>query len=514
MRQTLFHIPTELFGFPLLGNGILFWLMLLLAVGWFAWSCLKRGLKSDDISFVVVLLIVAFLVRVFLPRIADPGQGLPIRGYGMMLMLAITAASSLLLYRARKKWNIPTDMMLSLIVWCVVSGLIGARLFHVIEYWPRYAGSKNPLVAILMFSEGGLVVYGSIIGGMIGTAIFFIKNRLSILAMYDVLAPPLMLGIAIGRLGCFLNGCCFGAVCEPAYGLVFPIGSPAHWEQLERNDVFLGGLKLVPESQLPDRLKHNALTANDVVAAEPAKPERPKSEPTKKEWVDDELHFGGCACAGCRKPEIANEQQEGAPAAVVEVEPGSDAEKAGLRPGMIIRRVFVGEGDRNQELVSPSGTLDVFEIRKIMLDVVTGTPKNMAVPTIELAVTEPGSNLEKLFRFQIAPPKVLPVYPTQLISFFGALCLCGLLLLLERFGNRDGWTTALFLLIYSVARFCIELMRADEASFFGTGLSISQNVSIVVFCIAVLLTIYIFLRPPKHALAGRFSAETTKKVKS
>ncbi|MCL2347200.1 MAG: prolipoprotein diacylglyceryl transferase [Planctomycetaceae bacterium] len=508
MRQTLFHIPTELFGFPLLGNGVLFWLMLLLAVGWFAWSYLKRGLKSDDISFVVVLLIVAFLVRVFLPRIADPGQGLPIRGYGMMLMLAITSASGLLWYRARKKWNIPTDMVFSLIAWCVVSGLIGARLFHVIEYWPTYADSKNPLVAILMFSEGGLVVYGSIIGGMTGTAIFFIKSRLSILAMYDVLAPALLLGIAIGRLGCFLNGCCFGAVCEPAYGVVFPVGSPAHWTQLERNDVFLGGLKLVPESQLPDRLKGDA---SDVVTDETI---AEQLKPAKKEFIDAELHFGGCACAGCRKPEaVKNDLSDGTPAVVAGVEPGSDAEKAGLMPGMIIRRVFVGEGDHRQELVTPSGTPDAFEIKKIMLDIVTGTPKNATPPFLELTVTEPGSNLEKPVRFQIAPPEVLPVYPTQLISFFGALGLCGLLLLLERLGNRDGWTTVLFLFLYSAARFCIELMRADEASFLGTGLSISQNVSIIVFCIAVLLTIFIFSRPPKHALAERFTGETANKGK-
>ena len=60
MCQTLFYIPTEVFGLPLLGvNGLLFWGFLLWAVIWFAWVVLKRGLNADDLSFVFVILLVA-----------------------------------------------------------------------------------------------------------------------------------------------------------------------------------------------------------------------------------------------------------------------------------------------------------------------------------------------------------------------------------------------------------------------------------------------------------------------
>jgi len=475
MRQTLFHIPSEIFGLPLLGfHGLLFWGFLLWAVLWFLWSVLKRGLNSDDLGFVFVILLVAVVAGVFLPKIADP-HGLPIRGYGAMLVLAIASASGLLLYRGCRKHRIPSDMMFSLVLWCVVSGLLGARVFHIVEYLPTYMNSPNPLGHMLLFTEGGLVVYGGIIGGMIGTAVFFWRNKLSLLAMYDVMAPALLLGIALGRLGCLMNGCCYGAVCDAAYGITFPPTSPAYYGQVFNNDTFVGGLKFAP---------YESGIAQETAAGN-------VSDRLTRETTTG----GGCACAGCGKRKISQAEQErldSLPAMIAEVQPGNNAELAGLKPGMIVREIQVGNLTSN----APNAILAKDYFYNLSLDASNAD--------MLLTVTQPEDNTTQELCFAMTPPEVLPVYPTQIMSFFGAICLSLLILLLERFSKRDGFAFMLFLFLYSTGRFCIEFFRDDEASFMSTGLSIAQNVSIAIFTLGIVVAVYIFTRPPRQALDARF----------
>ena len=510
MRQTLFHIPSEIFGLSLLGfHGLLFWGFLLWAVIWFAWSVLRRGLNSDDIGFVFVILLVAVVAGVFLPKIADP-YGLPIRGYGTMLVLAIASASGLLIYRGCRKHRIPSDMMFSLVLWCVVSGLLGARVFHIVEYLPTYMNSPNPLGNMLLFTEGGLVVYGGIIGGMIGTAVFFWRNKLSLLAMYDVMAPALLLGIALGRLGCLMNGCCYGAACDTAYGITFPPTSPAWQGQVFNNQTFVGGLKFAPyESSVAqetagksvsqetaagnasDRFNQETAAGNAVSAANGVTGNSSSTTTTR--------NGGGCACAGCGKREMSKAEQERLatlPAMIADVKPGSSAVLAGLKPGMIVRQIQVGH--RVSDGLNATLAKDYFYT--LSLDYPNAD--------VLLTVMQPGDNTVQEFRFALSPPEVLPVYPTQIMSFFGAICLSLLILFFERFCKRDGFAFMLFLFLYSTGRFCIEFFRDDEASFLCTGLSIAQNVSIAIFTLGIVVAIYIFSRMPCQALDIRFPVIT------
>ena len=477
MRQTLFYIPSEVFGLPLLGgNGLLFWGLLLVAVLWFVWSFLKRGFNSDDISFVAVLALVAFVAAFFLPKIADETRGLPIRGYGVMLVLAFSSGACLLFYRGCKKHHMPTDMMFSLILWCVVSGLFGARAFHIIEYFPSYWNTSNPVGQMLLFTEGGLVVYGGIIGGMIATSIFFYRNRLSVLAMYDVMAPAVLLGIALGRLGCLMNGCCYGAVCDVSYGIVFPPEAPAYAAQVEENKTFVCDLKVVPLD--------SASSDNHVP-------------------INATRHASGCK--GCGKREISKQELErlnALPAVIDAVKPGSDAEKVGLKSGMIVHRlVFYEKGNLlPRTILPPESKVSAPLVRNALYVLSLDYPGS----EISLTVTQPGDSQTRDYRFAVSPPEVLPVYPTQIMSFIGAICLSLLVMFLERFNKRDGFACILFLFLYSTGRFCIEMFRDDEASYMGTGLSIAQNVSIFMFLLGIVIAITIFSRPPQHALDVRF----------
>ena len=99
-------------------------------------------------------------------------------------------------------------------------------------------------------------------------------------------------------------------------------------------------------------------------------------------------------------------------------------------------------------------------------------------------------------------PRSLPVHPTQLYSTIDALILCLLLLVYDRFRRRDGALTALMMTIYPITRFLIENIRTDEAAIWGTGLHISQNISLGLLAVAICLWIYILRRPAKLAFGG------------
>jgi phosphatidylglycerol:prolipoprotein diacylglycerol transferase len=93
-------------------------------------------------------------------------------------------------------------------------GIVGARLFFVVQEWSSFQKPTlaATLVEMLKFTEGGLVVFGSVIGALIAFVIVTQKRNLPTLKMADVIAPGMVLGLAIGRLGCLLNGCCYGGM--------------------------------------------------------------------------------------------------------------------------------------------------------------------------------------------------------------------------------------------------------------------------------------------------------------
>jgi phosphatidylglycerol:prolipoprotein diacylglycerol transferase len=88
-------------------------------------------------------------------------------------------------------------------MWGVIGAIFGARLFHVIDQWDFYA--KDP-IAILRVNEGGLAIYGTIVGGPIAGAIYAWRKKLNVARLADIAAPPLILGMGIGRIGDIING--------------------------------------------------------------------------------------------------------------------------------------------------------------------------------------------------------------------------------------------------------------------------------------------------------------------
>lgn len=156
-----------------------------------------------------------------------PWVGLPIHGYGLMVLIGALTGTWLLRQEAKRRdWD--TQKIVDIGIYSVIGGLIGARIFYTIQFWDEQF-SGEPFWHVFAFWEGGLVLYGGIIGGM-GTLVVLIRrNQLPLVQVLDAAAPSLAIGIAFGRIGCFLNGCCWGQRCPHDFPLAvtFPAGAPA-----------------------------------------------------------------------------------------------------------------------------------------------------------------------------------------------------------------------------------------------------------------------------------------------
>jgi phosphatidylglycerol:prolipoprotein diacylglycerol transferase len=154
--------------------------------------------------------------------------GVKVFGYGMMLFLAFLASTQLAAWISRRE-KLNPEVIYDLTIWVFAGGLGGARLFYVIQYWNE---SIHSFWDVFRVWRGGIVLYGSIMGGTAAFFLYWFLRRFPLRPTLDAVAPALVLGVALGRLGCFLNGCCYGDVCDAAWGVRFPPGSPPWFKQV------------------------------------------------------------------------------------------------------------------------------------------------------------------------------------------------------------------------------------------------------------------------------------------
>ena len=157
-----------------------------------------------------------------------PG-GFKVFGYGLMLFLAYLASINMTAWRARKG-HLNPGFAFDMATWLFIGGLVGARAFFVIQYRRNF----DSFFDIFKIWEGGIVFYGSLIGGTIALLLFWYFYRFPFLPMADAIAPAICIGMAIGRLGCFLNGCCYGDRCELPWAVSFPSVSAPFKDQVAR----------------------------------------------------------------------------------------------------------------------------------------------------------------------------------------------------------------------------------------------------------------------------------------
>ena len=171
-----------------------------------------------------------------------PWVHVKIFGFGLMLCMAFLGAIGLAHWRAKRQ-GLDPDWVYDLAFGVMLGGVLGARAFYVWQYWgtERMPGWSH----VFRIWEGGLVFYGGMIGATVCGLYVAYRRGMPILAMMDLVAPSVALGLALGRLGCFLNGCCYGDPCDLPIGMHFPPGSPVWWHQVLDEDRALTD-KIVP----------------------------------------------------------------------------------------------------------------------------------------------------------------------------------------------------------------------------------------------------------------------------
>ena len=159
----------------------------------------------------------------------------PVYWYGVMVALAFIAGLWTAARRCPKDGLQPSAIA-DMGPWLIISGLVGARALFVISYWEESFAGK-PLWEVFAIRRGGLVFYGGLIAAVLASIVYVKWRKLPPMKVGDALAPSIALGHMFGRIGCFLNGCCYGAPCHQAWAVRFPedhytLGLPVHPVQL------------------------------------------------------------------------------------------------------------------------------------------------------------------------------------------------------------------------------------------------------------------------------------------
>lgn len=422
-----------------------------------------------------------------------PPDGIAVPGFGTMLFVAFIVVALWGSRRARRI-GLPPERFQDFVLWIFVGGLIGARILYMIQYSHHFPDRSllGWLGAFLRIWEGGIVFYGSVVGGVLAYGLFYwlvLRHlRISNWQLADVIAPLIAAGVAIGRLGCWLNGCCWGQVACVATASV-PLGT-AHFP-------------LLPAHARPQLVADWGLQTTTGFALTRTSHRLPLADPRSL---------------------------------VLAVEAGSAAEQAGLEAGDRIVRV---NGQPNAILLEPLGTAEMIDTvwqkwqtwgigqeertpsgrRVLRCDTLedylqlrqhltqTGLETQIYVDDLfnELVRDWPrGHNrlrlsVERHGQILDLPPfvpRTVGLYPTQLYETVSMLLLLPVLLLYYPYRRHDGQLLVLLMLGYAVHRFINESLRIEPAYTFG--LTLSQWGSLVVAAAAVILEGYLWWTQPSR----------------
>jgi prolipoprotein diacylglyceryl transferase len=162
------------------------------------------------------------------------GFNLDIHAYAVCIIVGIVAATIFTGYRLKRR-GADAGIVLDIALWAVPFGIVGARIFHVLTHPDDYFGAGRNIWAVFFIWEGGIAIFGSLIGGAIGVYIACRIHGLRFWSFADALAPALLLAQAFGRFGNWFNHELFGLPTTLPWGLeiessnqAFPTGLPAH----------------------------------------------------------------------------------------------------------------------------------------------------------------------------------------------------------------------------------------------------------------------------------------------
>ncbi len=163
--------------------------------------------------------------------------------YGVMVALGFAAGLWPAARRAPRA-GMTADLVFDIGPWIIIGAIIGARFLYVVSYWDRQFAGKA-FTEVFMVHHGGLVYYGGLIGASVACVVFSVVKKTRLWRIADVLAPSIALGSVFGRIGCLLNGCCYGRVCALPWGIQFPTEHETHPAHVHPTQIYDSALNLV-----------------------------------------------------------------------------------------------------------------------------------------------------------------------------------------------------------------------------------------------------------------------------
>jgi phosphatidylglycerol---prolipoprotein diacylglyceryl transferase len=166
-------------------------------------------------------------------------HGIALHSYGLLLAIAFLIGIQLFLKRGVER-GLPEDKLSTLALLLLVLSIVGGRGLYVLTHWSDY---QKDVAGVFRIWEGGLMLYGGYFLAIAGGIVYVRKHQIPVWRVGDAAAPSMALGIGLGRIGCFLNGCCFGLPSKLPWAVTFPPGSYSNFvfpnEPLQPSQLYL-----------------------------------------------------------------------------------------------------------------------------------------------------------------------------------------------------------------------------------------------------------------------------------
>lgn len=149
-----------------------------------------------------------------------------IYSYGLFLFISFLIGTKMVEARA-KRFGVASESITNLALLTLIMVVVGARLLYVIFHWSEFSGDLIGIIAFWRGGLGGLMFFGGFILALAIGILYARHKKMPLLKMLDAVTPAIVLGEALTRIGCFLNGCCFGKPTNSFLGVIFPHDSAA-----------------------------------------------------------------------------------------------------------------------------------------------------------------------------------------------------------------------------------------------------------------------------------------------